>query len=84
MTEEELKQEKFHRVYHLSMETEHISTYENENGRLGFCRHTQVKDDYTFGRTIVHFRIDGNIYKTKKKFLEALKDYNPNLKTEKI
>lgn len=29
------------------------------------------------GRAVRHFMIDGKVYKSKKKFLEAIKDFNP-------
>ena len=81
MTEEELAKVKFHMVEHLSMESVHFSGYRSEDGRLGFCDHTPVLADHggiqEYGRTTRHYRIDDKIYKSKKKFLEALKDFNP-------
>ena len=77
MTEEELKKVKFTFVAHMAMADEHTSTYVSEDGRLGFCDHTLKKNEYEFGRTYRHFRIDDKIYKSYKKFVEALKDFEP-------
>ena len=55
----------------------HTLTYESEDGRLGYCDHTPKRKNGDFGKTYRHWRIDGKVYKTKEKFLEALKNYNP-------
>lgn len=81
MTKEELKKIPFHFVSHLAMEGEHCTCYESQDGRLGWCDH--VARDPESGlvkkraRTVRHYRIDGNIYKTREKFLNALKDFQP-------
>lgn len=82
MTEEELKKIPFKMVGHLSAATYHACTYSSEDGRLGFSDHTPILGEYEgyvykWGRRTRHYRIDGTIYKSKKKFLEALKDFNP-------
>ena len=77
MTFEELKKVPFRMVAHMAMTDEHTSTYTSEDGRLGFCDHIKKKGEFGFGRTYRHWRIDGKVYKTKAKFLEALKDFNP-------
>lgn len=77
MTTEELQKIPFYFVCSLSMEDEHTLTYESENGRLGFCDHTLLRKDGTFGRTYRHWHIDGKVYKKKDKFVEALADFNP-------
>jgi hypothetical protein len=63
------------------MAEEHTCTYSSKDGRLGFCVHTPVTADFggikLYGRSRRHWRIDDNIYKSKKKFLEALKDFHP-------
>jgi hypothetical protein len=79
MTIDELKDIPFHFVAHMAMEHEHTMSYETEDGRLGFCDHTPKRKNGDFGRTYRHYRIEGKVYKTKEKFLEALKDYNPNV-----
>ena len=76
MTIEELEKVPFHFVAHMSMEDEHTTTYASEDNRLGICDHTIYKDGRPY-RSYRHWRIGTNIYKSKKKFLNALKDYNP-------
>jgi len=77
MTEEELKKVKFTFVSHVAMKNEHTCVYVGAGGRLSFCDHTPKKNEYEFGRTYRHFRIDNKIYKSYKKFVEALKDFEP-------
>ena len=79
MKADELKAIPFHFVCSAAWETEHTMTYESEDGRLGFCDHTPKRKNGDFGRTYRHYRIENKVYKTKEKFLEALKDYNPNV-----
>lgn len=61
---------------HVNGEKEHTLTYSDESGDLGFCDHTKVKNEFDFGRTYRHWRIKNKVYKSYKKFLEALKDYD--------
>ena len=79
MTEEEVKKIPFHMQTHLAMATEHTCAYVDESGRLGFCVHTPIKkDEYgwqEFGKAYRHYRIDGKVYKSYKKWIEALKDF---------
>ena len=79
MSIEELSKIPFHMVAHMAMEDEHTCSYSSDDGRLGFCDHTPKKDDFTFGRSYRHWRIDSKVYKSKKKFLEALEDFNPKI-----
>jgi len=79
MTPEELQKIPFYFVSSLSMEDEHMLSYESEDGRLGFCDHTHKRKNGDFGRTYRHYRIDGKVYKKKEKFIEALADFNPNV-----
>ena len=80
MTIEELGNIPFRMVAHLAKEDEHCTTYESVDGSLGFCDHTKITGEFTFGRTIRHWRIKDKVYKSKKKFLEALAAYNPKEK----
>ena len=78
MTEEELRKVKFKFVCHLSMDHENTTTYQSEDGRLGFCDHAPKRRNGVYGKGYRHYRIDNKVYKTKEKFLEAIKDYSPN------
>lgn len=83
MTIEELKKIPFRMVAHLAMEDEHCCTYSSEDGMLGFCDHTK-KRGFDFGRSYRHWRIGKKVYKSKEKFLEALKDYHPAMTMDKM
>ena len=76
MTIEELSKVPFHFVGHISFTDEHCTTYSTEDGRFGFCDHVHVKDGCTYGRSYRHWRINEKVYKTKAKFIEALKEIN--------
>ena len=79
MTEEELKKVRFN-AWHISTESDDITSYISTDGRLGFIDSMPLdQDGYVKkkGRAIRRYRIDGKMYKSKKKFLEALKDFNP-------
>ena len=82
MTEEELKKIPFRETCHMAMAGEYTTTYASKDNRLGFCDHVP-RDDNGFvkkgGRAYRHYWIDGKVYKTKEKFLEALKDFEPNI-----
>lgn len=79
MTKEELQKIPFHFVCSAAWEDEHTLTYESEDGRLGYCDHTPRRKDGQFGRTRRHWHIEGKVYKTEEKFLEALADFNPRV-----
>ena len=85
MTIEELKKVKFREMCHLALESEYSTTYSGLDGRLGFCDHTP-RDEHGYvkkgGRTIRHYMIDGKVYKSKEKFIEALKDFEPDRRRE--
>lgn len=74
MTESDLAKIKFRTVSHLNLGTQHACAYESidHEPKIERCVHTLVKEDGTFGRALAHYRFNGNVYKTKKKFLEAM------------
>ena len=74
MTIEEIKHIPFHFVCSAAWEHEHTMTYESEDGRLGFCEHVPYKNVYPRGRSYTHYRIGDKIYKSKQKFIDALKE----------
>ena len=76
MTEKEFSKIPFKCVCSGAWEHEHTLTYSDKSGRLGFCMHTPKKPDGTFGKGRTHYRIDRKIYKSKEKFLEALKEFS--------
>jgi hypothetical protein len=80
MTTEELKKVKFRETCHLAMEYEYVTSYSSEDGRLGFCDHVP-RDECGMvkkgSRAVRHYTIDGKVYKSSKKFMEAIKDFNP-------
>jgi hypothetical protein len=87
MTEEELKKVLFREICHMAMEGEYATTYMSKDGRLGFCDHVP-RDKYGMvkekGRVIRHFMIDGKVYKSKAKFLEAIKDFDPKQNSNQL
>lgn len=74
MTDQDLAKIKFRMVAHLNMWNYHACTYESVDyePKIEMCIHTVVREDGTFGRALAHYRFNGNVYKTKKKFLEAM------------
>lgn len=84
MTEEELAKVPFQMVCHMAMENEHTCTYSSKDGRLGFCDHTPKRSEFTYGKSTRHWRIDNKVYKSKEKFLEALKDFHPKMTMERL
>ena len=75
MTWEELTKVPFHFVSHIAMANYHQSTYASEDGRLGFAAIQPIKDDCPVGKGLRHWRIDNTWYKSRRKFLKALKDF---------
>lgn len=63
-------------VAHLQLAKEHMATYADESGRLGFCDHTPVLADFDgmkeFGRPVRYYRLDNLVYTSKKEWLKAL------------
>lgn len=74
MTEEEFRKVPFKMMSHLSLEHEHRTTYVNEDYGFGINTYTSRWDDYTIGRAYVHYIYNDVVYKTRAKFLEAIKD----------
>lgn len=74
MTIEELEKTPFYFVSHLNMEDEHCTTYISKDKRFGFCDHVPYKDGEPNRRrkSYRHYMINGKVYKSKEKFLEAL------------
>ena len=75
MTAEELAKVPFQFKSHLSMEGEHCTVYEDNSKRLSFCSHVPFRNGKPYGRCYTHYMIDGKVYKTKEKFMEALKEF---------
>lgn len=77
MTESDFSKIRFRKVSHLNMGTQHACTYESVDHEptIWICVHTRVKEDGTFGRAFAHYRFNDKVYKTKKKFLEAMTAY---------
>lgn len=73
MTVQDFAKIKFRMVSHLNMGQQHGTAYESVDyePKIAMCVHTPVKDGI-FGRAYVHYDFNGQIYKTKKKFLEAI------------
>lgn len=74
MTDQDLAKIKFRMVSHLNMGTQHACTYESvdHEPKIEMCVHTLLRDDDTIGPAFAHYRFNGNVYKSKKKFLEAM------------
>jgi len=57
----------------MSFADEHLTTYSSEDGKIGFCVHVKMDKFGEPGRAYRHYRIGDKIYKSKAKFLDALK-----------
>ena len=57
---------------HSSWEWEFCSIYdaEKDGHHFSYCTHTPVHK----GRSFTHYKVDGKIYKTREKLLEAIKE----------
>lgn len=80
MTEEELKKLKFRECSHITYDDEYHTLYECVSepliGRLklnAIVKRSKVTGEPT-GKARVHYSLDGKLYKTKEKVLEAIKD----------
>ena len=78
MTLEELNKIPFSVAGHVSYDDEHCTTYTSADGRFGFCDHVPMKDGEPHGRSYRHWRIGAKVYKSLKKFIEALKEIDPS------
>lgn len=78
MTDEEIKAIKFKWQSHMSLEGEHVTVWVSECGRFGICDHVPFRGMSPWGRSYSHYRIDNKIYKTKQKFIEALREFDEN------
>ena len=76
MTEEEFKNLKFKFVSHLSMEDEHCTTYKAVDipFSLMACKHTPYKDGVPKRHFYVHYMLNGKVYTSREKLLEAIKE----------
>lgn len=84
MNEQDFEKIKFKFVMHLNMEHEHALSYESVDHipPIGICIHTPVRKDGSFGREYRHYRFNGKVYKTKKKFLEAMTAFEEERKSK--
>lgn len=84
MTESDLAKIKFRFVMSMSGEYEHMVSYESVGHipTIAICIHTPVRKDGTFGREYRHYRFNGKVYKTKKKFLEAITAFEDERKSK--
>lgn len=82
MTESDLAKIKFRFVMSMSGKYEHMLSYESVDHipTIEICIHTPVRKDGTFGREYRHYGFNGNVYKTKKKFLEAMTEFEEESK----
>lgn len=74
MTIEGLEKVPFHLVSYISGEDEHTTTYFSKDGKMGFRDHLPFKNGEPHGRPYRHYWLNGKVYKSKKKFLEAIKN----------
>lgn len=84
MTDSDLAKIKFKFVMSLSGEYEHYTTYESVDyiPPIGICVHTPVRKNGSFGREYRHYRFNRKVYKTKKKFLEAMTAFEDECKSK--
>lgn len=68
----------------MSLSYEHMLSYESVDHipTIGICIHTPVRKDGSFGREYRHYRFNGKVYKTKKKFLEAITAFEEERKSK--
>ena len=78
MTEQELSQISFRMVSHLAMGTEHICVYKSQNPLYNILiyKNTEKKKNGKFGKSCTHYVLNGKVYKTRQKLLEAINNMN--------
>lgn len=79
MTINEFKSLEWHFDSHLALADEHALTCHAEyNGhRFGMCKHApsmEYRVKHPHARSYTHYMIDGVVYKTNKKLIEAIKE----------
>lgn len=72
MTKEELEKLPFRTVSHMAAEDFHVFTYMNDEYGILVSREIRMKNGTVYGRSTVHYMHNGKLYKSKKKFLEAI------------
>lgn len=84
MTDQDLAEIKFRKMSHLNLGTQHACTYESVDyePRISVCVHTPVREDGMYGRAFVHYYLNGVVYKSKKKFLEAMTELENESKSK--
>lgn len=84
MTEQDLAKIKFRFVMSLSGKYEHMLSYESVDHipAIGICIHTPVRKDGNFGREYRRYQFNGKTYTTKKKFLEAMTEFEEERKSK--
>ena len=85
MTESDLAKIKFKFVMSMSGEYEHMVSYESVGHipTIAICIHTPVRKDGSFGRERRAYRFrGGSVYKSKKKFLEAITAFEEERKSK--
>ena len=76
MTFEEFQKTPFRFVAHISMTDCHVTTYESEDGRFSYSSYVRFRDGQPYGRSFQHYYIGRKVFRTKKKFIEALAEIN--------
>lgn len=76
MTFEEFNKIPFHSCSHISMTDLHITIYVSDDGRFSYSSYVRFRDGQPYGRSIRHYCIGMKVFKTKKKFIEALAEIN--------
>ena len=76
MTFEEFQKIPFRFVAHINMTDLHITTYVSDDRRFSYSSYVRFRDGHPYGRSIRHYCIGMKVFKTKKKFIEALAEIN--------